>query len=121
MGRAHRRTSPSKGRAGASLLMRASNEGLLRPRVVRAKEAPAPVLSLLPLPERLHLRVVIEAVHLRAWAEHTSLSAIKAGRGAFPRARVQRGPSETARCASKGDGPRPASPPFILDTASADS
>ena len=41
---------------GVSLRLRASNEGLLRPRFFE--------------PIAIQLRVVIEAVHLRAWAEH---------------------------------------------------
>ena len=65
----------------------------------------------------------VEAVHLRAWVE-SHFSSLSSGRlrDALHPARVQRGTSETARCASNAEALAFTSPPpFILDSASPDS
>ncbi len=73
--------------------VRASNEGLLRPRVPRAQRSPL-------RPARL------TRLHLAATFQFLFLPHSQAGREEQPStARVQRGSSETARCASKEGSP----------------
>jgi hypothetical protein len=73
-------------------------------------QGPVPLKGLLLFPHR-----VLRMVHyLRASSDHrSSIFSLEGGLDWSPTARVQRGPSETARCTSTGDRLAPSPPPSV--------
>src|SRR5262245_913402 len=96
----------SQGWGLIDLPLRASNEGLLRPRVARAQKInQLPSSPLLQTSTKGVAKAVLHCAHrtIKLFPPSSLVPCLSGWPVWSPTARVQRGPSEAARCASKGD------------------